>query len=708
MFKVNSGHYPIQFHIDNVEYFREQKRAVITGWVFSASDVEIKVSNKYCTEYKIQKIKRADVAHHFNIERNDIGFSLEANFAKSVSNITLEFLDDEKKKSIKIKLFNRFAIFNSKSLYHFKTYSSQYGVLAAIKHTVGLFLHGPKSYSETKIDLNAQYQMFLKQEQYIHHTKVKYSYQPKISILVPVYNVPEKWLRVCLDSVINQTYNNWELCIVDDCSPNKNIIKVLEEYSQEDSRIKYYTREVNGHISAASNDALQMATGDYIALLDHDDELAPTALEEVIKKLNENQALDLIYTDEDKIDENGIRFDPHFKPDWSPETLLSMNYICHFTVIRRSLVKEVGGFNLGYEGAQDYDLFLRITEKTNNIYHIPKVLYHWRTLDTSTAKNMSHKDYAYYAGEKAIKDALKRRGLLGHVNQVGMVYSVDYDVIKQDKVSIIIPTKDYADVLKVCLDSIYNKSTYSNFEIIVVNNNSSESKTFELFKEYKEKYTNFKVMDNNIKFNYSKLNNDAVNVASGEYLILLNNDIEIITPNWIELMLGYCQQSHIGAVGAKLLYPDNTVQHCGVTLGIGGVAGHLQKYAERNDFGYYNRLVVPYNYAAVTAACLMVSKDNFIEVCGLDEKLEVAFNDVDFNIKLLQSGYYNVILPQVEAYHHESKSRGHEDTPEKVARFQKETKYMKDKWPQYLSRDPFYNDNLSLYSEQIQIKKVGK
>lgn len=703
MIKLNRFHSKIKFHIDKVNYMKDARKVVITGWVFSDSNVDIQIKDKACTNIVIKRLNRTDVNDYFNIDMSDTGFIAEFNLLRNKSSIRLNFIVGNVKLQTRVKLFNRFEIFNKRSASDFYKFSKEYGIKNAISHTINLFLKGTSKYSKIDLNIEQQYELFIKKEN-TDREKVELKYTPKISILVPVYNVPGKWLCICLDSVINQTYSNWELCIVDDCSPNKQIQETLRNYASKDSRIKYMIRKQNGHISAASNDALKMATGEFIALLDHDDELSPIALEEVVKALNKNPQLDLIYTDEDKIDENGNRFDPHFKPDWSPDTFLSMNYICHFTVIRRDIMNDIGGFRIGYEGAQDYDLFLRVTEKTQNINHIPKILYHWRTLETSTAKDINQKGYACQAGEKAVSDALQRRGTLGKVHSKGTMYTVEYELRDYPRVSIIIPTKDYSDILEVCLESLYTKTTYKNFEVIVVNNNSSEDETFKLFKRYSQKYDNFRVIDNNIEFNYSKLNNDAITYAQGDYVVLLNNDIEVITPNWIELMLGFCQQEHIGAVGAKLLYPDNTVQHCGIVLGMGGVAGHSQKYASRNNVGYNGRLMVPYNYAAVTAACLMIKKSKYVEVNGLDEMLKVAFNDIDFNIKLLKLGYYNVVVPQVEMYHHESKSRGYEDTPEKVMRFEREIKYMHKKWSDFLKQDPFYNKNFSLDTDQIQIK----
>lgn len=532
---------------------------------------------------------------------------------------------------------------------------------------------------------------------------------PKISILMPVYNVEKKWLKACVESVQNQLYSNWELCIVDDHSSMEYIKPFLKRYAEQDDRIKIFFRKENGHISRASNDALKIATGEYVSLLDNDDLLAPNALFKVVKAINDCPEADFIYSDEDKIDESGKRFDPFFKPDWSPDTLLSQNYICHLTTIKTDLVKAVGGFEPGLEGAQDYDLFLKCTEKANQIIHIPEILYHWRTIESSTADNPEAKRYAFEAGKTAIENALKRRNLEASVKlgKVLGVYDVIYKVQKPCKVSILIPTKDHSKDLKVCVDSIIRcTGKNTDYEIIVIDNGSKEKETFELFEHYHNSLNNkFKVLPLDIPFNYSTLNNEAARIVESDYLVLLNNDIEILTENWLEIMLGYAQQEHIGAVGAKLYYKDDTIQHAGVVLGLGGVAGHSHKMYEKNCPGYFRRLIINSNYGAVTAACLMVKKSKFNEVSGLNEEnLSVAFNDVDFCIKLLEHGYYNVCLSTVEAYHYESKSRGDDNTKSKQKRFIKEINYMKEKWPDYLKADPFYSPNLTLDREDFSLR----
>ena len=522
-------------------------------------------------------------------------------------------------------------------------------------------------------------------------------YNPLISLIIPVYNVEPQLLKECINSVLNQRYENFEICLADDCSTNEETKKCLRDFESKDDRIKVVYREKNGHISKASNSALEIASGEYIGLLDNDDMLHKDALYEVVKVLNTDKSIDMVYTDEDKIALNGKRYFPHFKPDFSPDTLFSSNYICHFTVLRKSIVDDIGGFRSEYDGSQDYDLFLRFTEKTNNIHHIHKILYHWRMIEGSTSSDASSKNYAYEAGKRALEDCLKRRGISATVSMIGtpQMYEINYNVKNNPLISIIIPTKDKSDVLERCLKSIYNKTDYKNFEIIVVDNNSIEEKTFTLLDNYKKKYNNFSYITIKCPFNYSYLNNEAVKKANGEYIVLLNNDTEIITCSWLTKMVGYASQSHVGCVGAKLLYPTDTIQHCGVVVGCAGIAAHAFIGTGLNQFGYFGRLVATYDWACVTAACLMIKKSKYLEVDGLDENLKVAYNDVDFNIKMLQKGYYNVVLPSVMLYHYESLSRGNDLSEEHKQRFIGEVNYMCDKWGSTGLYDRFYNDNFS-------------
>lgn len=545
------------------------------------------------------------------------------------------------------------------------------------------------------LDPSAYQQWIKKNESVTEYESLKY--RPLISVLVPVYNVQGKFLKKCLDSILAQKYDNFEIIVVDDASSNRRTISTLKKY-EKNPKVKILYREKNGHISRATNDALKEAKGEFVALMDDDDEIPENALYEVVKVLNGDKNLDFIYTDEDKITKRGKRFDPNFKSDWAPESFYSSNYISHLGVIRKSIVDEIGGFRVGFEGAQDYDLYLRVLEKTDKIYHVPKILYHWRAIPGSTAAKIGNKNYAIKRGKKALEDALGRRGIEANVKVAKNVpyYNVFYEMRKEPLISIIIPTRDQAEITKQCLDSIYQKTTYKNFEVILVNNGSKEQETLDLFKKYKKKYKNFRVLDEDIEFNYSKLNNLAVKESKGEYIVLLNNDTEVLTPNWLEIMMGYASQKHIGAVGVQLAFPDKKIQHAGVVTGLGGVAGHVLIDKNLDDAVWGGRLSAPYNYSAVTAACLMISRKKWNEVGGLEEGLKVAYNDVDFCLKLLEKGYYNVCVPMVKLYHYESRSRGSDETPEKKARVEQERKFMYKKWEGKIEKDRFYNPNYSL------------
>ncbi|WOE69442.1 glycosyltransferase [Hydrogenimonas thermophila] len=549
-------------------------------------------------------------------------------------------------------------------------------------------------YNEPKISKNIKYKI------------QKFKKKPLISIIIPVYNVNTKWLDLAIKSVEKQWYDNWELCIVDDASSKKETKEYLKQLKNPKIKVKFL--EENQGISAASNNALTMAKGEYVALMDNDDELTPDALYEVVKIINEKDA-EFIYSDEDKIEPDGTFSDPHFKPDFAPDMFLSQNYLSHLGIIKKELVEKVGGWEVGLEGSQDYDLYLKVLEHTNKIDHIPKVLYHWRKVQGSTASEFSSKSYAQEAGRKALENAMKRRDIRAIVKngKYPGTYKIEYELKDEPLISIIIPFKDKPELLKMSIESVLNKSTYNNFEIIGISNNSEEKETFKEMKRLESLDKRVKFYEYNIPFNYSKINNYAVaNYAKGEHIVLMNNDIEIITPNWLEEMLMYSQRDDVGVVGAKLYYPDDTIQHAGVILGIGGVAGHSHKYFTKKDVGYFARPHITQNLSALTAALFMVKKRVFEEVKGLDENnLKVAFNDVDFCLKVKEKGYLNVFTPWAEAYHHESKSRGAEDTPEKQERFKKEVEFMQNKWKDILVKgDPYYNPNLTLDREDFSLK----
>lgn len=531
--------------------------------------------------------------------------------------------------------------------------------------------------------------------------------RPRFSILMPVYETPERYLREAIESVLGQVYPDWELCIADDASKKPHVREILEEYAEADSRIKLVFRETNGHISAASNSALAIANGEFIALLDHDDQIAPDALFENALMVNRRPDVDVIYSDEDKIHDNGQRDGAYFKPDWAPESLLARNYVCHLGVYRRELVQSVGGFRTGFEGSQDYDLLLRVTEKTDRVAHIPRVLYHWRVHSGSTSTTRDQKRYAFDAARRALEEALERRGEPGRVEHDdvrGGLYTVRYELRRPGKISIIIPTRDHGDDVDLCLRSLFERSSYQDVEVILIDNGSRDRPSLEQFERWSEREpARLKVIPYDVPFNFSRINNYGVSKSSGDYLLFLNNDTEVITADWLEAMLEQAQRQPIGAVGAKLLYPDNTIQHAGVIVGLGGVAGHSHKYFPADAPGYFYTLQTINNFSAVTAACLMVRRAVFDEVGGFDESLAIAFNDVDFCLRLRRTGYRNVYLPHVVLYHHESKSRGLENTEEKRARFFFEQQVMRERWKTHIVPDPYYNVNLTRDRENYEI-----
>ena len=534
------------------------------------------------------------------------------------------------------------------------------------------------------------------------------AYKPVFSVLVPVYNTDERWLRRCLDSVLAQVYPYWELCIADDASTEPHIRDLLNEYMAKDSRVLVVFRQENGHISASSNSALELARGEFIALLDHDDEITIDALYENAVLINAHPDADMVYSDEDKITEEGIRHMPFFKPDWSPDTFLSQMYSGHLGVYRTEIIRRIGGFRIGFEGSQDYDLVLRFTEQTSHVYHIPKILYHWRTIQGSTARAADSKNYAYVAAKNAIQEALDRRGEGGQVDFVpdrhGQ-YRVRYPIRGNPFVSIIIPTRDNGPSLEKCLVSIFEKTTYRSFEVLIVDNGSAQQEMKDLLDRWKTlEKDRFRVVSVDIPFNYSRLNNEGVRHARGDILVLLNDDVEVISANWLEEMAGQAQRETIGAVSAVLLYPDDTIQHAGLILGVGGVANHSHKYAPASSPGYFGRLLISANYAAVTGACLMVTKERYLNIGGLDEELAVAYNDVDFCLRLLQKRYLNIVLSHVRLYHHESRSRGVDATADRNKdRLKRDMTAMETRWRDFIANDPYYNPNLTKAREDYSL-----
>ncbi|MCF7314172.1 glycosyltransferase family 2 protein [Escherichia coli] len=535
------------------------------------------------------------------------------------------------------------------------------------------------------------------------------THPPVISIVIPVYNPAEIYLRACLDSVLAQSYPHWELCIADDRSPKEHVQRVLREYEAKDSRIKVVYRKHNGHISAASNSALEIAKGDFVALLDHDDVLPEHAMLFMAQAICEQPHTQILYSDEDKINARGERFDPHFKSDWNPDLFFSQNYVSHLGVYRRSLLQQIGGFRLGVEGSQDQDLLLRCLPHVaaEQIVHIPRVLYHWRTIEGSTALASGEKSYTTEAGIKALRDYFSKQQpeVTVEAGLVPNTYRVRYPISEPAPlVSLLIPTRDRRALTETAVRSIIDRSTYTHFEILILDNGSVEQETLDFFAQIQQEDSRVRVLRYDHPFNYSAINNFGVRHAKGAIIGLINNDVEVINPDWLTEMVSHCMRPEIGCVGAKLYYSNDTLQHGGVILGIGGVAGHSHKQYPRHHPGYFSRLLLTQTLSAVTAACLLIRKNIYEEVAGLDEEnLHVAFNDVDFCLKVREAGYRNLWTPYAELYHYESISRGAEDSPEKIARFAREVNFMKSKWGKHLELDPFYSPNLSKDREDFSI-----
>jgi len=533
------------------------------------------------------------------------------------------------------------------------------------------------------------------------------SARPLISIVMPVYNPPEVHLRRALDTVLDQTYPHWELCVADDASTRPHVATVLAEYAARDSRVKVVKRETNGHISAASNTALDLATGEFVALMDHDDELPPHALYEVAAEIGRHPDVDILFSDEDKIDEEGRRYDPYFKSDWNPDRFLGQNMVSHLGVFRRSILREIGGFRVGYEGSQDYDLALRAAERTEaaRIRHIPMILYHWRVFSSSASFSTTALPTATDAARRALRDHFDRIGTNARVDPAPGAewYSRIVHPLPDPapSVSLLVPTRDKLDLLRQCVEGLLNETDYPNLEVLILDNNSEKRETLEYFAAL-EKRDRVRVLRCDGPFNFSAINNAGVAAAKGEIVGLINNDIKVIEPNWLREMVSHAVRPEVGAVGAKLYYGDDTIQHAGVVTGIMGVANHVHKHLPRAHPGHFGRLRLTQNVSVVTAACLLLRKSVFEEVGGLDvENLAVAFNDVDFCLRLREKGYLIVWTPHAELYHLESASRGDDLAPDKIERFRREIRFMCERWGEALRRDPYYNPNLTLDAEDM-------
>ena len=551
------------------------------------------------------------------------------------------------------------------------------------------------------------------EEELAKQRETVFDYSPRLSIVIPAFRTPERFLAAMLDSLLAQTYTNWEVCVADGSPKGEGVERVLKRYAIKDERIRYVILGENKGIAGNTNAAIEMATGDFVVLADHDDTLAPDALFECVKAINKDPEIDVVYTDEDKLDiDGGELFEPHFKPDFSPDLLTSVNYICHLFVVNHELLLEVGGFRQEFDGAQDYDFILRCTEKARKICHIPKALYHWRCHQDSTSSNPESKLYAFEAGARAVKAHYDRLNIPVRSVEKGIdygIYHTTFEIPGDPLVSVIIPNKDHSADLDLSMRSLIERSTYQNLEFIIVENNSTDPETFAYYEKIQKEFEFVHVVTWEREFNYSAINNFGVSFAKGEYLLFLNNDTELINPDSIKEMLGYCQREDVGITGVRLLYSDDTIQHAGVVVGFGGIAGHTFIGLHKAESSYFNQAMCARNYSAVTAACMMSKRSLFDKVGGFSEDLAVAFNDIDYCMKIRSLNKLVVYAPYALFYLYESKSRGLEDTPEKVERFNREIRKFSEKWPDILrDGDPYYNPNLTLRKSNFALRDLKK
>lgn len=684
----------VEYHLDRVEILYDTMLE-IQGWVVDqrgSVDVTVHQEDASPLDCRISRGRRPDVVERRNLDEEyktqEIGFRISAALPEIKGReIILHFCGDSVTKTCDIDI----------------------EALRKENKPKGFFgrLFGKENVAEGGYE--AWFARHKADKRVLRRQKhASFAQKPLISIVIPLYCTPLPYLKELIESVRRQSYENWQLCLADG-SPDDKAKEFLEKHYGREKRIVYQKLKENGGISANTNAAAELAKGEYLMFCDHDDTLEPDALYEIVKAINDTDA-DVVYTDEDKVSMDGQHyFDPNFKPDFNLFRLRENNYICHIFVVRKSLTDETGMLRSEFDGAQDFDFILRCCEKAKKITHIPKVLYHWRCHMDSTAADPSSKAYAYEAGRKAIREHYQRMGIDAKVDMTERPgwYRSHIKVQGNPMVSIIIPNKDHTDDLELCLFSMSRKSTYrNNYEVLIVENNSEKEETFEYYKKLPERYPKVRVLTWEKEFNYSAINNFAAEEAQGEYLLFLNNDVEILTPDWIEEMLQNCQQENVAAVGAKLYYPDDTIQHAGVVLGLGGIAGHIMCRASREDPGYFGRMISVQEISAVTAACMMVKKSEFDSVKGFDETFQVAFNDIDLCMKFRAAGKKIVFTPYAELYHYESKSRGLEDTPEKQFRFDKEVKRFQEKWAQQLEMgDPYYSPNLSVTEGDCSLRE---
>lgn len=683
----------VQYHLDRVEILYDTMLE-IQGWVVDQrGSVEVTVHQEDASllDCRISRGRRPDVVERRNLDEEyktqEIGFRISAALPEiKGGEIILHFCGDSVTKTYTI------------DIEELRKQNKPKGFLSR--------LFGKESVAEGGYEawlaLHKVDKRTLRRQKH-----AAFAQKPLISIVIPLYCTPLPYLKELLESVRRQSYENWQLCLADG-SPDDKAKEFIEKHYGREKRIVYRKLEENGGISANTNEAVALAAGEYLMLCDHDDTLEPDALYEIVKAINDTGA-DVLYTDEDKVSMDGRHyFDPNFKPDFNLFRLRENNYICHIFVVKKSLTDETGLLRSEFDGAQDFDFILRCCEKAQKITHIPKVLYHWRCHMDSTAADPSSKAYAYEAGRKAVREHYQRLGIDAKVEMTERPgwYRSHVKVQGNPLISVIIPNKDHTDDLELCLFSMTRKSTYRNYEILIVENNSEKEETFEYYRKLPDRYPKARVLTWEKEFNYSAINNFAAKEAKGEYLLFLNNDVEILTPDWMEEMLQNCQQENVAAVGAKLYYPDDTIQHAGVVLGLGGIAGHIMCRASKEDPGYFGRMISVQEISAVTAACMMVKKSDFDAVGGLDETFQVAFNDIDLCMKFRAAGKKIIFTPYAELYHYESKSRGLEDTPEKQFRFDKEVKRFQEKWAQQLEMgDPYYSPNLSVTEGDCSLRE---
>ena len=700
----------IEYDVDSAILENEISMITVAGWAYSNDCQQVQISI-YDDQYTIVESScrhetRMDLLRSGEIteEQKFCGFRISFKFEKNKQyRIVLKTSKETRVKKLELTrtsgstMIKRYARhINAKNIKKAITYVKRNGV-SKLVHRLRYGSYIAQSDYQTWLFAQRVTKKNLETQ-----SKTKFAYSPKISILVATFNTKEEYLKEMIDTVVNQSYSNWELCIADG-STNDFVEKyVHEHYSNYGDKIKFQKLDQNYGISGNTNKAFEMATGDYITVYDHDDTLELDCFYEIVKALQEYR-YDVLYTDEDKFDDSTKMYnDPNLKPDFSEDLLRSHNYITHLFIVNKKLVDEVGYYNTEFDGSQDYDYIFRCVEKANAVYHIPRILYHWRMHPESTAQNPKSKTYCYDAGKRAIEAHYKRVGVEATVEMMpepmyGMYHTI-YSTKDNPLVSILIPNYNHKAILKTCIDSLYNVNTYKNFEIVIVENNSTEKEIFDYYEELKKQHDNIQVVTYKGEFNYSRINNFGMKYTKGDYVLLLNNDTEMISPTALSEMVGCILRPEVGAVGAKLLYEDDTVQHAGVVIGFSGYAGHVNHGINKDDYGYMVRARINCNYSAVTAACMMVKKSVFNQVGGFDEQFVVACNDVDLCLKICKEKYLIVYNAFALWHHYESKSRGYDDaSQEKTWRFNKEVEKFQDKWKDVLiNGDPFYNSNWNI------------